>query len=84
MDATGTREFFYALTKLTINRSYILPLEWNHTKPMVVHLPNGSTRTLSISQDPVKRYWFGMCPVTSKTGELKMCAGCRTVGYAKV
>jgi hypothetical protein len=47
----------------------------------VVHLPNGGTKTLSISQEPGKRYWFSMCSVTSKIGNIKLCAGCKVVGY---
>lgn len=48
---------------------------------MVVTLPDGKTRTIGISQDPEKRYWFGVCPVSNKIGNLKLCSGCRTVGY---
>ena len=48
---------------------------------MVVNLPNGSTRTLGIEQEAHKRYFFGVCPVTSKIGNLKTCAGCKVVGY---
>ena len=88
--------------------------EWTKVKRYVVHLPNGSTRTLSISQEPARRqvtfrfrnviqgtnlnaeltnftttcfyhnsfrYWFGMCAVTSKIGNVKLCAGCKVVGY---
>ena len=48
---------------------------------LVVTLPNGSTRTLSVSQKPERRYWFNMCAVTSKIGGVKLCAGCKVVGY---
>ena len=27
------------------------------------------------------RYFFGMCAVTSKIGSVKLCAGCKVVGY---
>ncbi len=47
----------------------------------MVHLPNGSTRTISIGQQPERRYWFSMCPITSKLGATKLCSGCRSVGY---
>ena len=50
---------------------------------MVVSLPDGKTKTIAISQDTAggKRYWFGICPVSSKIGNLKMCGGCKMVGY---
>ena len=48
---------------------------------MVVCLPDGKTKTIAISQDIQKRYWFGICPVSSKIGNLKMCGGCKMVGY---
>lgn len=51
------------------------------SRPLVVHLSNGETRTLDISQAAEKRYWFSMCPMTSKMGKLLLCGGCRTVGY---
>ena len=47
----------------------------------MLSLPDGKTKTISISQEPQKRYWFGVCPVSSKIGNLKMCGGCKTVGY---
>ena len=27
------------------------------------------------------RSWFGLCPVSLKIGSLKMCSGCKLVGY---
>ena len=48
---------------------------------MVVSLPDGKTKTIGISQDVTKRYWSGICPVSSKIGNLKMCGGCKMVGY---
>ena len=47
----------------------------------MLSLPDGKTKTVSISQEPQQRYWFGICPVSSKIGNLKMCGGCKTVGY---
>jgi hypothetical protein len=47
----------------------------------VVTLPDGKTKTIGISQGTQKRYWFGVCPVSSKIGNLKMCGGCKMVGY---
>ena len=48
---------------------------------MVLSLPDGKTKTVAISQAVSKRYWFGICPVSSKIGNLKMCGGCQWVGY---
>ncbi|QQP39220.1 Putative LOC101449370, partial [Caligus rogercresseyi] len=54
---------------------------WTKMKRMVVDLPNGKTTTIAMSQEPVKRYWFGMCPISSILGNMKLCSGCRVVGY---
>ena len=54
---------------------------WDKPRRLVVTLPNGSTKTIGISQGTQKRYWFGVCPVSSKIGNLKMCGGCKVVGY---
>ena len=54
---------------------------WDQTKRLVVTLPNGTTKTVGISQGAQKRYWFGVCPISSKIGNLKMCSGCKMVGY---
>jgi len=54
---------------------------WDKPKRLVVTLPNGTTKTVGISQGAQKRYWFGVCPVSSKIGNLKMCGGCKMVGY---
>jgi hypothetical protein len=32
-------------------------------------------------QETDNRYWFGICPVSHKIGNLKMCGGCKMVGY---
>ncbi|CAB4069126.1 unnamed protein product [Lepeophtheirus salmonis] len=48
---------------------------------MVVDLPNGKTTTIAMSQEPQKRYWFGMCPISSTLGNMKWCSGCKIVGY---
>ena len=48
---------------------------------MVLSLPDGKTKTVGITQDVTRRYWFGICPVSSKIGNLKMCGGCKWVGY---
>eukprot|EP00094_Tigriopus_californicus_P001703 TCALIF_01648-PA protein Name:"Protein of unknown function" AED:0.01 eAED:0.10 QI:51/0.5/0.66/1/1/1/3/0/582 len=55
--------------------------EWTKEKRMVVTLPNGGTKTLTMTQVPHKRYWFGVCAVTSKIGNVKVCGGCKVVGY---
>jgi hypothetical protein len=31
--------------------------------------------------NPFLRSWFGLCPVSLKIGSLKMCSGCKLVGY---
>ncbi len=54
---------------------------WQTTRRLVVHVPDGSTRTISVSQTPDKRYWFGLCCVSSKIGGMKQCGGCHVVGY---
>ena len=54
---------------------------WDKASRLVVTLPNGSTKTIGISQATQKRYWFGICPISFKIGNLKMCAGCKVVGY---
>ena len=54
---------------------------WDKPKRLVVTLPNGTTKTIGISQGTQKRYWFGICPVSSKIGNLKMCGGCKMIGY---
>ena len=54
---------------------------WDKACKLVVNLPNGSTKTIGISQGTQKRYWFGICPISSKIGNLKMCGGCKVVGY---
>ena len=70
------------LNQYFIDYSFISFAEWDpKQKRMVVNLPNGSTRTLGIEQEAHKRYFFGVCPVTSKIGNLKTCAGCKVVGY---
>ncbi len=47
----------------------------------MVNLPDGKTKTIGISQGSTKRFWFGVCPVSSKIGNLKMCGACKMVGY---
>lgn len=54
---------------------------WTKSKKMVVSLPDGKTRTIGISQEFECRYWFSICPVSHKIGNLKMCGGCKQVGY---
>ena len=54
---------------------------WDQGKRLVVTLPNGTTKTVAISQGAQKRYWFGICPISSKIGNLKMCSCCKIVGY---
>ena len=54
---------------------------WDKPSRLVVTLPNGSTKTIGISQGTQKRYWFGICPVSFKIGNLKLCSGCKVVGY---
>jgi len=50
---------------------------WDKPKKLVVTLPNGTTKTVGISQGAQKRYWFGICPISNKIGNLKMCGGCK-------
>ena len=54
---------------------------WDKPRRLVVTLPNGTTKTIGISQGSSKRYWFGICPISFKIGNLKMCGGCQVVGY---
>ena len=54
---------------------------WDKPRRLVVTLPNGTTKTIGISQGSSKRYWFGICPISLKIGNLKMCGGCQVVGY---
>ena len=54
---------------------------WDKPRRLVVTLPNGTTKTIGISQGSAKRYWFGICPISFKIGNLKMCGGCQIVGY---
>ena len=60
---------------------FLLYLAWTKSHRMVLSLPDGKTKTVAISQAVSKRYWFGICPVSSKIGNLKMCGGCQWVGY---
>ena len=55
--------------------------EWDKVQDLVVTLPNDSTKTIRISSEPQKRSWFGLCPNSMKIGSLKMCGGCKMVGY---
>ena len=55
--------------------------DWDKVQDMVVTLPNDTTQTIRISAEPQKRSWFGLCPVSMKIGNLKMCGGCKMVGY---
>ncbi len=54
-------------------------------KPLVVSLPNGTTRTLTIQQEPQKRYWFAMCPVSCKvqlhTKYFSKCFFCKAINF---
>jgi len=54
---------------------------WEKVEDLVVTLPNDNTKTIRISSEPQKRSWFGFCPVSMKIGSLKMCGGCKLVGY---
>jgi len=54
---------------------------WDKIQDLVVSLPNDTTRTIRISAEPQKRSWFGFCPISMKIGSLKMCGGCKLVGY---
>ena len=55
--------------------------DWDKVQDMVVTLPNDTTQTIRISAEPQKRSWFGLCPNSMKIGSLKMCGGCKMVGY---
>jgi len=55
--------------------------EWDRVQDMVVTLPNDQTKTIRISAETQKRSWFGLCPNSLKIGSLKMCGGCKMVGY---
>ena len=84
---TGLRKILFFSWKWILN-SYIHFIGraeqdsgWDKPRRLVVTLPNGSTKTIGISQGTQKRYWFGVCPVSSKIGNLKMCGGCKVVGY---
>ena len=55
--------------------------DWDKVQDMVVTLPNDSTQTIRITAEPQKRSWFGLCPNSMKIGSLKMCGGCKMVGY---
>jgi len=55
--------------------------DWDKVQDMVVTLPNDTTQTIRISAEPQRRSWFGLCPISLKIGSLKMCGGCRLVGY---
>jgi len=54
---------------------------WDKVQDLVVTLPNDTTQTIRISSEPQRRSWFGLCPVSLKIGSLKMCGGCKLVGY---
>jgi len=54
---------------------------WDKVQDLVVTLPNDTTQTIRISAEPQRRSWFGLCPVSMKIGSLKMCGGCKLVGY---
>lgn len=55
--------------------------DWDKVQDMVVTLPNDTTQTIRITAEPQKRSWFGLCPNSMKIGSLKMCGGCKMVGY---
>lgn len=55
--------------------------EWDKVQDMVVTLTNETTQTIRISAEPQRRSWFGFCPISMKIGSLKMCGGCKLVGY---
>jgi len=55
--------------------------EWNKVTDLVVSLPNGSTQTIRMAQEVQRRAWFGLCPISYKIGSLKMCGGCKLIGY---
>merc|ERR1711963_1032060 len=55
--------------------------DWDKIQDLVVTLPNDTTQTIRISAEPQRRSWFGFCPISMKIGSLKMCGGCKLVGY---
>jgi len=55
--------------------------QWDKVQDMIVTLPDDSTSTIRISAEPQRRSWFGFCPISMKIGSLKMCGGCKLVGY---
>lgn len=55
--------------------------EWNKVTDLVVSLPNGKTQTIRMAQEVQRRSWFGLCPISYKIGSLKMCGGCKLIGY---
>merc|ERR1719341_2327028 len=55
--------------------------DWDKIQDLVVTLPNDTTQTIRISAEPQRRSWFGFCPISIKIGSLKMCGGCKLVGY---
>jgi len=54
---------------------------WDKVQDMIVTLPDDTTSTIRITAEPQRRSWFGLCPVSMKIGSLKMCGGCKLVGY---
>merc|ERR1712130_1072299 len=54
---------------------------WDKVQDMIVTLPDDTTSTIRISAEPQRRSWFGFCPISMKIGSLKMCGGCKLVGY---
>merc|ERR1712047_139868 len=54
---------------------------WDKVQDMIVTLPDDTTQTIRITAEPQKRSWFGLCPNSMKIGSLKMCGGCKMVGY---
>jgi len=55
--------------------------QWDKVQDLVVTLPNEKTQTVRITSEPQRRSWFGLCPISFKIGSLKMCSGCKLVGY---
>merc|ERR1712013_193803 len=55
--------------------------DWDKIQDLVITLPNDTTQTIRISAEPQRRSWFGFCPISMKIGSLKMCGGCKLVGY---
>merc|ERR1712047_141719 len=54
---------------------------WDKVQDMIVTLPDDQVSTIRITAEPQRRSWFGLCPVSMKIGSLKMCGGCKLVGY---